>query len=125
MWGIVPAAKSWLQRFEQGIVLGLGAYLIWKYVTVAALGLQMLNTYVYLGSHPVWHFVDTTANRLLTPLRSLPLRIGKADFAPIVGIVLVLVFAELAENGFHKQLPRANYDISIPGLVDIYRQISN
>lgn len=99
MWGIVPAAQSWLHRVEQGVVLGLGTYLIWKYAIAAVLGLHLLNTYVYLGSHPLWNFVNTTAHRLLGPLRSIPLRIGKVDFAPVVGIALVFVFAELAENG--------------------------
>jgi len=123
-WGIVPATKSWLHRIEQGIILGLGTYLVWKYVIAAALGLHLLNTYVYLGRHPVWNFINSTATRLLTPLKSIPLRLGKVDFAPLVGIALVLLVAELAENGVHKQLPGGNYHIDIPGLVDIYRKIS-
>lgn len=124
-WGIVPATKSWLHRFEQGAILGLSTYLIWKYVVAAVLGLHLLNTYVYLGSHPVWNFINATAHRLLTALKSIPLRIGKVDFAPLLGIALVFVFAELAENGVHKQLAGGNYEINIPGLVDIYRKISN
>ncbi len=99
LWGIVPAAQSWLHRVEQGSVLGLGAYLIWKYAVAAVLGLHLLNTYVYLGNHPLWAFINATANRLLTPLRSVPLRIGKVDFAPVVEIVLVFVLAEFAEHG--------------------------
>ena len=101
LWGIVPAAQSWLHRAEQGVVLGLGTYFIWKYAIAAVLGLHLLNTYVYLGNHPLWHFVNVAANRLLLPLKSIPLRIGKVDFAPVVGIALVFVLAEFAENGVH------------------------
>ena len=101
VWGIIPAAQSWLHRVEQGVVLGLGTYLIWKYAIAVVLGLHLLNTYVYLGNHPMWNFVNTSAHRLLTPLRSIPLRIGKVDFAPVAGIALVFVVAELAENGVH------------------------
>ena len=101
LWGIVPAAQSWLHRAEQGGVLGLGTYFIWKYAIAAVLGLHLLNTYVYLGNHPLWHFVNVAANRLLLPLKSIPLRIGKVDFAPVVGIALVFVLAEFAENGVH------------------------
>lgn len=125
VWGIVPAAQSWVHRLEQGVVLGLGTYLVWKYVIAAVLGLHLLNTYVYLGGHPAWNFINTTARRLLTPLRSIPLRIGKVDFAPVVVIALVFVFAELAGNGVHKKLPVGHLQIDIPGLVDIYRKISN
>jgi len=101
VWGIVPSAKSWLHRFEEGAVLGLSTYLVWKYVIAAALGLHLLNTYVYLGNHPAWGFINTTANRLLTPLRAIPLRIGVVDFAPILEIVVVFLLAEFAENGVH------------------------
>jgi hypothetical protein len=46
---LVPPAQSWLHRLEQGVVLGLGTYLVWKYVVGAVLGLHLLNTYIYLG----------------------------------------------------------------------------
>ena len=37
--------------------------------------------------------------RCCAPLRAVPLRAGKADFAPIVGMALVFLLAELAERG--------------------------
>lgn len=107
LWGIVPAAQSWLHRAEQGIVLGLGTYLVWKYAIAAVLGLHLLNSYVHLGNHPVWRFINTTAHRLLRPLSSFPLRIGKVDLAPIVGTALAFLVAELVENGV-----RAKYGLT-------------
>jgi uncharacterized protein YggT (Ycf19 family) len=43
--------------------------------------------------------VDATAQTLLKPLGKIPLRAGKADFAPIVGIALTFLIAELAGRG--------------------------
>jgi uncharacterized protein YggT (Ycf19 family) len=43
--------------------------------------------------------VDATAQTLLKPLETIPLRAGKADFAPVVGIAIVFLFAELAGRG--------------------------
>ncbi|MEY4386897.1 MAG: hypothetical protein RLY20_2180 [Verrucomicrobiota bacterium] len=100
---LVPPAQSWLHRIEQGIVLGLGTYLVWKYVIGAVLGLHLLNTYVYLGAHPFWRFITTLGQRLLAPMRGLPLLVGKVDFAPVVMIALVFVVAEFVENGLGAQ----------------------
>jgi uncharacterized protein YggT (Ycf19 family) len=35
---------------------------------------------------------------LLTPLNKIPLRAGKVDFAPVLGIAAVFFLAELAER---------------------------
>jgi uncharacterized protein YggT (Ycf19 family) len=43
--------------------------------------------------------VAAEAQTLLRPLRAVPLRAGKADFTPVVGMILVFLFAELAERG--------------------------
>ena len=124
-WGIVPRTLSWLQRAEQAAVLGAGVYLIWRYVIGTVLALQLLNTYVYLGSHPLWNYVNATARRLLLPLERLPLRVGKVDFAPVLGIALVYAGAGFLENGLHSPIPGTGIKINIPGLVDIYGRISN
>ena len=63
----------------------------WKYFIVGILLLHLLNSYVYFGNHPFWNFVNATARNLLYPLRWLPLRVGKVDFAA-VGRQLRLVF---------------------------------
>ena len=65
----------------------------------ALLTLHLLNSYIYFGRHPVWNYVDVTAKTLLRPLKKIPLRIGKADFAPIVGIALTFLVAEFAGHG--------------------------
>ena len=124
LWDIVPRATSWIHRGEQAALLGTGVYLIWRYVIGAVLALHLLNTYIYFGSQPLWNFINDTGQRLLSPLRRLPLRIGRVDFAPLIGIALLFIVAELLENGLHKEIPGLQTQINVPGLVDIYRKIS-
>ena len=106
---IIPAARSPAQLLEQAAFLGVAAYLSWKYLIVSILFLHLLNSYVFLGTHPVWIFVNTTARSLLLPLRWIPLRLGRIDFSPLVGIALVFLVGEaasrLALTGFYKFLP--------------------
>ena len=104
-WEIIPRAFSTGTAVRQGLLIGLGACLIWKYVIATLLLLYFLNSYVYFGNHPLWNFVNTTARRLLLPLRWLPLRFGRMDFAPVVGIVGVFLLAELATHWLPKIYP--------------------
>jgi uncharacterized protein YggT (Ycf19 family) len=95
---IIPGPISVAQRIGQSLLIGLDSYLVWKYVIGALLTLHLLNSYVYFGRHPFWNYVNATARTLLQPLRRVPLRAGKADFAPIVGVALVFLLAGLAER---------------------------
>jgi uncharacterized protein YggT (Ycf19 family) len=106
--GIVPCPVSAAHRIEESLVIGLGSYLSWKYVAGALLSLHLLNSYIYFGRHPFWGYVNAEAQTLLWPLRAVPMRVGKVDFAPVVGIVLVFLSTELAERGlvaFYLRLP--------------------
>ena len=96
---IIPPALSAKHRLEQALVIGFGAYLPWKYLIGSFLALYLLSNYVFLGSEPFWNFVGLTGRNLLIPLRRIPLRLGKADFAPVVGIALVFLAAGFAEHG--------------------------
>ena len=97
--GIIPPAISKTHRLEQAVVVGLASYLSWRYLIGALLALHLVSSYVYLGDQPFWSFVTLTGRNLLTPLRRLPLQLGKVDFAPLVGIALVFFLTELAERG--------------------------
>jgi len=96
---VVPQPVSTLQRVEASLVIGLGSYLAWKFAAASLLVLHLLNSYIYFGKHPFWNYVTAEAQTLLRPLHSVPLRAGKADFTPVVGIALVFLIAELAERG--------------------------
>ncbi len=105
---LFPQVGSPAHRLEKSLVIGLGSYLAWKYAAGALLVLYLLNSYIYFSNHPFWNYVNAEAQTLLRPLRTVPLRLGKADFAPVVGMVLVFLIAELAERGLaalYLQLP--------------------
>jgi len=84
---------------EQGALIGFAVYLALKFLIVGFLALHLLNSYVYLGEFAFWQFINFSAQRFLSPLKWLPLRIGKIDFVPALAIALVLVAAEFAQRG--------------------------
>jgi len=94
--GIIPKPLSAMHRIEASLVIALGSYLVWKFLIAALLALHLLNSYIYFGKHPFWNYVNATAKQLLRPLEKIPLRAGRADFAPVAGIALVFLLAELA-----------------------------
>jgi hypothetical protein len=88
-----------------------------------------VSSYVFFGRHPFWQQLDEISGRLLTPLRWLPLRIGKVDFAPVLAIVLVFLLAHFAEHGV-KTSPRKDGAgrpqpplVEIPGLMALYQRV--
>jgi uncharacterized protein YggT (Ycf19 family) len=93
---IIPQPVSVMDRVGGSLVIALGGYLAWKFLIAALLGLHLLNSYVYFGRHPFWNYVNATARQLLRPLEKIPLRAGKADFAPVAGIALVFLLAGAA-----------------------------
>jgi uncharacterized protein YggT (Ycf19 family) len=96
---VIPRPASAMHRIEISLVIGLGSYLVWKFIAAALLALHLLNTYIYFGRHSFWNYINATAQNLIAPLRKIPLRVGKVDFAPLVGIVIIFFAAELAERG--------------------------
>lgn len=97
--GVLGSSRSVAVILEQGLLVSLGLILTLKYLLPFFLFLYFLSSYVFLGNNPVWEFVSHTARSLLTPLRRLPLQIGRLDLAPLVGILLLLAVLEI--------LPRA------------------
>jgi len=128
---LLPDPVSIWQRLEQSLLVGAGSYLCWKFLIVGLLALYFVNSYVFFGRHPFWQHLNEIGSRLLSPLRVLPLRMGRLDFSPLVGIALVLILAHALEHGVRtprrfdsrgKELPRL---VEIPGLVDLYRRVSS
>ncbi len=96
---LIPNPISTAHRIEESLIIALGSYVAWKFLIAALLTLHLLNAYIYFGKHPLWNYVNATSQILLWPLRKIPLRAGKADFTPVVGIVLVFLIAGLVERG--------------------------
>jgi uncharacterized protein YggT (Ycf19 family) len=90
----IPRPNSAAQRLESALIVGVGSYLVWKFVIGLLLILYLLNTYLYFGDHPFWDYVNATARTLLHPLRRIPLRVFKVDFTPVVGLAITFFAAE-------------------------------
>jgi uncharacterized protein YggT (Ycf19 family) len=98
---ILPPPVSVAQRLEQSLVIGLGSYLVWKFPAGIILTLQLLNSYIYFGRHPFWKYINVTAQKLLAPLKKIPLQVGKVDFAPVLALGLLFLAAEFAGRGLN------------------------
>lgn len=75
--------------FAAVLLLWLTSWLlIWlQWVIVLAVG---------LGGCLAWNYANAIVHTLLRPLEKIPLRVGKVEFAPVVGIALVFLLAEFA-----------------------------
>jgi len=88
--GIFPPPRNQAHAWEIAGLLALCMVVSWKYVVSLFLGLHLLNSYVYLGNSSFWNFVALTGHRLSLPLRWIPLRMGKVDFAPALVLVATI-----------------------------------
>lgn len=91
---MLPAGRPPAHSWAQGALLGLGSYLVWRWALVGLFAAHLLNAHVYLGDHAIWDYLTRVANTVLAPLRFL--RLPKFDFAPVLGILAVVGFAEFA-----------------------------
>ena len=123
-WDLLPQPTSIAHRTEQSLIIGLASYLAWKHIIVGVLALHLLNSYVYLGSHPFWKNISLVARRLLWPLHRLPMSIGKLDLSPALVIVLVLAVTQCVENGVNLPPWSNSPSFKLPGLVDLYRYVA-
>lgn len=82
-------ASSFAHLAQQALVIGISAWLPWPSIIAGVFALHFLTSYVYLGSAPFWNFINATARQFLRPLVWLPLRLGKLDFAPLLGLALM------------------------------------
>jgi uncharacterized protein YggT (Ycf19 family) len=99
---LLPKETPW-HLLAQGAVIGLlASYFVLKFLVAGFLILHLLNSYVYLGDFAFWNFVNATARGLLRPLQWLPLRIGRVDLAPVVGVGLVSGVAYLGQLGLDR-----------------------
>jgi uncharacterized protein YggT (Ycf19 family) len=89
--GITVRTRSIGHLAEQGLLVGTGIYFSLKYLLPAILFVHLVASYIYLGESPFWEFVATTTRNILAPLGWLRLRFARFDFAPLAGIVLILL----------------------------------
>ncbi len=105
---VVTSSKSMAQVLEQSLLLTLTLTLSLKYLLPALLLAHIVGSYVYLGASPLWNYIACTSRNLLKPLKSLPLRAGKVDFAPLMGAILLVVLLHWAPRFIQMELGRRN-----------------
>jgi uncharacterized protein YggT (Ycf19 family) len=86
---LMPGPIASTHLWQEGTVIGLATFLSWKYLITGFLFLYVVSSYVYLGNQRFWSFVAETSRNFLLPIRWLPLRLGKFDLAPFLGILIV------------------------------------
>ena len=101
-WGILPPAISTAHLAEQSLIIGLCCYLPWKLLVAALLVTHLVTAYIYLGNHPLWNYISAMSQTLLTPLHPLPLRVGRVDFAPVLGLAVLFGLATLYKWGIDR-----------------------
>ncbi len=106
--GILAPPQGASQVLEQSLLLVLSLVFSLKYVLPVFLLLDLLASYVYLGTSPVWDFVGTTARNILRPLKPVPLRVAKVDLAPILGTLIVLALLHWTPNAIQTELGKRN-----------------
>jgi uncharacterized protein YggT (Ycf19 family) len=97
--GLIAPGPTPGDRLQQGLLLGLAAYVLWKYPILVVLVAYLFHTHVFVGHATVWNFVGATGRTLLRPLRPLPLAFGRLDLAPLVAVALLLPAAYYAMRG--------------------------
>jgi uncharacterized protein YggT (Ycf19 family) len=92
--GVQIPVSSFGHRLQEALLIGIGAWLSWKWLIAFVIVLHIITTYVYLGSSPFWKYVTDTARNLLRPLAAVPLRVGRFDFVPVVALAIMFALAE-------------------------------
>ncbi len=109
--GVTTPVHSNTILLMQGGVLSLILYLSLKFLLLTFLIIDLIVTYVYLGNNPVWEFIHTTSRNLISPLKNLPLRLGRIDLTPILGIILIFLLLYLLPHYLFHQLDRRSLTI--------------
>ncbi len=107
-WGMVPPWVSPAHLWQQSLVFALMSILALRYVLLVILGLYLLQSYVYLGNHYFWKFINLNAKNILNPLANFSIQWGKFDLRPVVGIVVIfgISFAlKLGAISLYQRLP--------------------
>ena len=97
-FGIVSRTQSGLHLLVQSLLVGGGLVFSLKELLPVFLIVHLVASYVYLGRSPVWDFASLTSRNLLAPLNRVPLRLGRWDLAPLVGITLILLLLVTLPN---------------------------
>ncbi len=104
---LAAPAASFTHLAKQALVIGLSAWLPWAHLVAGVLALHFVASYVYFGRAPFWNFLHAAARQFLRPLAALPLRLGKLDLTPLLGLgllIAIIIFAPRGLTWLYQQL---------------------
>lgn len=107
-YSLALPAGSLARLAAQGAVISLGLFLSLKYLLPGLLLADLVLSYVYLGTNPLWDFISATSGNLLKPLRRIPLRFAKLDLAPFCGALIVVALLHWVPNLVIRELALRN-----------------
>jgi len=94
--GALPSNQETSLLLWQGLWLSLSAWVGLYWLIVAMLSAYLIHSYIYLGPWEGWDWLEGMVERLLSPLKPLPLQWARIDFAPLVALGLNwLIFTAL------------------------------
>ena len=105
---IASRVRSNAHLAEQGILVASALVFSLQYLFPVFLLLHLVASYVYLGSSPLWEFINATARNLLAPLRRMPLRIARFDFTPLIAVILIFALLHLLPKLILGELAKHN-----------------
>ena len=105
---IASRVRSNAHLVEQGILVASALVFSLQYLFPVFLLLHLVASYVYLGSSPLWEFINATARNLLAPLRRMPLRIARFDFTPLIAVILIFALLHLLPKLILGELAKHN-----------------
>jgi hypothetical protein len=91
----------------QSAAFALAALLVWKWLLIAFFTVQLVNLYLFIGTHPLWAYIGATSQKLLLPFFFL--RSGKLDLSPVAGIAVLFVLANWLLGSFAVNLFKAHF----------------
>lgn len=97
--GLLPPIRSWQHLALQAALVGAGVWVTGAWMIAGLLFLRLVNSYVYLGTHPFWDFVHQVGGVLLRPIEWVPARFGKLDLTALVAALLAGAAARAGELG--------------------------
>lgn len=85
--GVLPPIPLGRRLLSQSLAVGLGGWMTLRWPLTVVLVFGMFLNIVYVGSHPLWTYLESLLSRMLRPLRWLPLRIARIDFLPMIALI--------------------------------------
>lgn len=95
---MLPPLRDFNHLVQQAFLVGLGGFLVWRWLLVVVYILYFINNYVYLGRHPFWEFIQNFGARICRPFAWI--QMGRLDLSPLLGLIVVWLAFSLPVSGW-------------------------